>query len=418
MLTLKRILLKHSDSRVLIFFDYDIKKTERCYENVLNELYADERFKDKVLVGDKTDKSIVEKKFNKTKSAILVVTDNAFTEGANLQKSNVIVNFQVTPNPLAMEQRIGRIFRLGQENDVTIYSLADMTNLEGYVLMYFTSIGLMTSNSGDAAIIAGSNNDNMVTIRCKACGNVKLMSRDDYDAYVKNDNDEVYCADNPKCKQESPRGTLMTEINANEMKCDNCGNVIKRQNTDAGGQYYCLSVNNSGSGVMCNAGEFGDRQLYCRKICSISHCERFLSGVMKGKCEALEYYLENPGASDMDLEEICDSCKNIASCLSKCRLGSGTEAIKGCMSCSNATCSPKPHAINFDDKWEAECPVCSANGVKGKLKPVVARTFETYIRSAYDYQQDGGKSFCDNLKKEARKVSQIQEILANDKVRK
>ena len=67
--------------------------------------------------------------------------------------------------------------------------------------------------------------------------------------------------------------------------------------------------------------------------------------------------------------------------------------------------------INFNEKWEAECPVC-----KAKLKPVVARTFETYIRSAYTYQQDGGKSFCENLIKETEKVAEIQEILSNDKV--
>ncbi len=413
---LKEILTKHKDGRVIVFFDYDIKKSQRCYEEVLAELKKDPAFASRIIIGDNSDKSIIEKKFNEKQDTILVVTDNAFTEGANLQKSNVIVNFQVTPNPLAMEQRIGRIFRLGQENDVTIYSLADMRELEGYVLMYFTNIGLMTSNSGDAAIIAGSNNDNMVTIRCSACGSVKLIAREDYEAYIKNDSDEIYCADNPKCTQDNKRGTLMSEINGNEVKCDNCGNVIKRQNSDDGGQYYCLSVNNTGSGVMCNVGEKGDRQLYCRKICAISHCERFTYGAMKGKCEALDYYLKNPSASDSDLEEICYSCKFAGMCLAKCKIGSGVDAIRGCMNCGEASCFPKPHVVNFDDKWEADCPVCKSNGLKGKLKPVVARTFETYIRSAYDYQQDGGKSFCDNLAKESEKVSLIQEILSNDKV--
>lgn len=413
---LKNILNANKRGRVIVFFDYDIKKSQRCYEEVLTELRRDDDFASRIIIGDNSDKSIIEKKFNEKEDAVLIVTDNAFTEGANLQKSNVIVNFQVTPNPLAMEQRIGRIFRLGQENDVTIYSLADMRELEGYVLMYFTNIGLMTSNSGDAAIIAGSNNDNMVTIRCSACGSVKLISREDYEAYLKNDSDEIYCADNLKCTQENKRGTLMSEINGNEVKCDNCGNVIKRQNSDDGGQYYCLSVNNVGSGVMCNAGEKGDRQLYCRKICAISRCDRFVFGSMKGKCAALNYYLKNPSASDSDLEEICYSCAFSGTCLSKCKIGSGASAISGCKNCGESSCFPKPHVIDFDGKWEADCPVCKANGVKGKLKPVVARTFETYIRSAFDYQQDGGKSFCDNLAKESEKVSLIQEILSNDKV--
>ena len=413
---LKRILTKHSSSRVIVFFDYDIKKSERCYEEVLEILKADKNFKKRIIVGDSSDKAVTEKKFNDKEDAILVVTTSAFTEGANLQKSNVIVNFQVTPNPLGMEQSIGRIFRLGQENDVIIYSLADMCQLEGYVLMYFTRIGLMTSNSGDAAIIAGSNNDNMVTIRCPACGNVRLMSREDYETCKKNDKDEIYCNDNEKCKQESDRGKLMVEINGNEVKCENCGNIIKRQNADNGGQYYCLSVNSTGSGVMCNEGDKGDRLLYCRKICAISHCERFISGPMQGKCEALNYYNENPMATDADLEELCDNCTNSSFCYAKCRVRDRAEGVEGCMTCSQATCFPKPHVIEFDNKWEADCPVCAANGTKGRLRPIVARTFETYIRSAYDYQQDGGKSFCDNLMKEANKVAQIQAILSNDKV--
>ncbi len=413
---LKKILKKHANSRVIVFFDYDVKKSERCYEQVLEILKADDKFKNRIIVGDSSDKSITENKFNEKEDAILVVTTSAFTEGANLQKSNVIVNFQVTPNPLGMEQSIGRIFRLGQENDVIIYSFADMCKLEGYVLMYFTRIGLMTSNSGDAAIIAGSNNDNMVTIRCPACGNVKLMSKEDYETCKKKDLDDIYCNDNEKCRQEGARGKLMVEINGNEVKCENCGNVIKRQNSDDGGQYYCLSVNSTGSGVMCNEGDKGDRLLYCRKICAISHCERFMSGPMKDKCEALNYYKENPMATDADLEELCDNCKNAEKCYAKCRVRDKAQGVEGCISCSQATCFPKPHVIEFDDKWEADCPVCAANGTKGRLKPIVARTFETYIRSAYDYQQDGGKSFCDNLMKEANKVAQIQAILSNDKV--
>ena len=408
---LKAVLNKHADGRVIVFFDYDIEKSLICYDKVLKELYADSRFASRVIVGDKTDKSVIEKEFNAKSDAILVVTDNAFTEGANLQKSNVIVNFQVTPNPLAMEQRIGRIFRLGQENDVTIYSFADMTDLEGYVLAYFTYIGLMTSNSGDAAIIAGSNNDNMVTIRCRACQNVKLMSREDYESYLKNDSDEIYCNDNDKCRQDSKRGILMEEINSNEFKCDACGKLIKRQKADDGSdQYMCISTNNTGRGVLCNSGERDDRRYYCRKICVLSHCNRFTSGTLKGRCEALNEYNKNHNISDGKLKEICLNCK-VAECRDRCKLiSTGIDALCGCLTCGESSCRPKPHVIEFNDKWEAECPSCG----DGTLKPIVARTFETYVRSAFAYQQDGGKSFCDNLTKESAKISLIQEILSND----
>ncbi len=415
--TLKNLLHKHETQRVIIFFDYDIKKDERCADKVLQALISDKNFGKRVIIGDALDKDKIIDKFTNTEDAILVVMDNAFTEGANLQKSNIIINFQLTPNPLAMEQRIGRIFRLGQENDVTIYSLADMTALEGYVLMYFNRIGLMTSNSGDAAIIAGCNNDNMVTVRCGACGNVKLMTKDDYDEYKKKDSDEIYCADNEECRQESKRGMLMQEINSNEEMCDHCRSVIRRQNSNDGGQFHCLSVSSYGSGVMCSKGEKGDRTLYCRKICAISHCQRFLTGTMAGKCAALKYYQQNQQASDADLEELCWECDYEDTCWEKCKVSSFETAIEGCSTCRESTCSPKPHAIWFNESWEAECPICKDRGEHGTLRPVVARTFETYIRSAYDYQQDGGKSFCYNFSKECQKVAQIKEILANDETR-
>ena len=419
---LENILNKHKNERVIIFFDYDVKKSERLFDGVIERLKADGKYSSRILIGDGVDKAKTELEFNEKEDALLVVTDPAFTEGANLQKSSVIVNFQVTPNPLAMEQRIGRIFRLGQERDVTIYSLADMRKLEGYVLTYFTYIGLMNSNSGDAAIIAGSNNDNMVTIRCEACGKVKLLSREDYEEYLKKakegdiGGDFIYCNEDARCCQNNPRGTLMTEINSTESKCDNCGNLIRRTNSDDGGQFYCMSVNSTGSGVMCNTGDNKDRQLYCRKICCISHCERFTSGALKDKCGALNLYKENPNVSEIDLIYMCEGCAYKSLCPEKCRVGLGASSIKGCEACEYATCSPKPHVIDFDDKWEADCPVCAARGASGRLRPVVARTFETYIRSAFDYQQDGGRSFCDNLIKESNKVSVIQQILSNDKV--
>ena len=410
---LKSILRKYKEERVLVFFDYDIPRTERCFEQVLESLQNDKEFSSRIIVGDaSTRKDKIEAKFNEKSDSVLVVTDNAFTEGANLQKSHVIINFQVTPNPLSMEQRIGRIFRLGQDNNVVIYSLADMRALEGYVLMYFTAIGLMTSNNGDAAIIAGSNNDNMITLRCRACDRVRLMSRDEYEEIKQNDPDDLYCnARKGLCDQTDKKGTIMEVINSNELKCTSCGSVIRRESDN---RYHCFTHNNLGRGVLCNNGEKGDRQLYCNKICVISNCRRFNSGELAGKCPALKRYREKPYVSPNELEAICNDCPHTSICPSQCRLtySQGPDAILKCMKCGQSECHrPGPHVINFDDNWTAECPAC---GKSGRLMPVVARTFETYIRSAYDYQQDGGESFCHNLLEETNKVSVIQQILSKD----
>ncbi|OHW63400.1 RNA polymerase-associated protein RapA [Andreesenia angusta] len=57
----------------------------------------------------------------KTKTNILISTD-AGGEGLNLQFSNVVINFDLPWNPMKIEQRIGRVDRIGQQRDVHIYN--------------------------------------------------------------------------------------------------------------------------------------------------------------------------------------------------------------------------------------------------------------------------------------------------------
>lgn len=64
---------------------------------------------------------------------ILVATDSG-SEGLNLQFCHVIVNYDLPWNPMRVEQRIGRVHRLGQEEDVLIVNLALKDTVEDYVL--------------------------------------------------------------------------------------------------------------------------------------------------------------------------------------------------------------------------------------------------------------------------------------------
>jgi hypothetical protein len=57
----------------------------------------------------------------KTKTNILISTD-AGGEGLNLQFSNVVINYDLPWNPMKIEQRIGRVDRIGQQRDVLIYN--------------------------------------------------------------------------------------------------------------------------------------------------------------------------------------------------------------------------------------------------------------------------------------------------------
>lgn len=55
-------------------------------------------------------------------------------EGRNLQFCNTLINFDLPWNPMAIEQRIGRIHRIGQTRQVFIFNLVVLNTIEEYIL--------------------------------------------------------------------------------------------------------------------------------------------------------------------------------------------------------------------------------------------------------------------------------------------
>lgn len=66
--------------------------------------------------------------------ARVLVSTEIGSEGRNLQFCNVMVNYDLPWNPMRIEQRIGRIHRLGQEKDVYIYNLSAAGTVEAQIL--------------------------------------------------------------------------------------------------------------------------------------------------------------------------------------------------------------------------------------------------------------------------------------------
>ncbi len=67
------------------------------------------------------------------KAKIMVATDAA-GEGINLQFCRFLINWDIPWNPNRLEQRMGRIHRYGQPNDVWVYNLVAQNTREGAVL--------------------------------------------------------------------------------------------------------------------------------------------------------------------------------------------------------------------------------------------------------------------------------------------
>lgn len=84
------------------------------------------------------------------KHAQVLIATEAGGEGINLQFCNHIINFDLPWNPMRLEQRIGRIHRLGQEKDVIIYNFATKDTVEEHVLkLLHEKIALFEKVIGD-----------------------------------------------------------------------------------------------------------------------------------------------------------------------------------------------------------------------------------------------------------------------------
>ena len=66
--------------------------------------------------------------------AQVLLSSEAAGEGRNLQFCRTMINFDVPWNPMRIEQRVGRIHRVGQEREVHIYNLSARNTIEDYLL--------------------------------------------------------------------------------------------------------------------------------------------------------------------------------------------------------------------------------------------------------------------------------------------
>jgi SNF2 family DNA or RNA helicase len=67
------------------------------------------------------------------KTQVLVTTEIG-GEGRNLQFCSRMVNYDLPWNPMKIEQRIGRIHRIGQKKEVQIFNFCAVGSLEDYIL--------------------------------------------------------------------------------------------------------------------------------------------------------------------------------------------------------------------------------------------------------------------------------------------
>jgi SNF2 family DNA or RNA helicase len=121
-------ILTNFNDKMLIFTKY--KSTQALLTNVLKK----SGFKVAEFHGGLKRKEKEEQVAYFKGEANVLVSTEVGGEGRNLQFCNGLINFDLPWNPMAIEQRIGRIHRIGQERDVVVYNLVAQDTIEHYIL--------------------------------------------------------------------------------------------------------------------------------------------------------------------------------------------------------------------------------------------------------------------------------------------
>jgi len=89
--------------------------------------------------------------------ADIMVSTECGGEGLNFQFCRNVVNFDLPWNPMRLEQRIGRVHRLGQRRDVNIFNLVTRNTIEEHILyLLHEKIGMFEMVVGELDAILGA----------------------------------------------------------------------------------------------------------------------------------------------------------------------------------------------------------------------------------------------------------------------
>ena len=129
-------------AKVLIFTEY--RRTQEFLKEQLEDWYGSGAVVlingDMELEGktpEAQSKRQSQRLFRDNPDVRFLVSTEAGGEGINLQFCYILVNYDLPWNPMRYEQRVGRVYRYGQEKVVQIYNLKNKDTIEETVRSYF-----------------------------------------------------------------------------------------------------------------------------------------------------------------------------------------------------------------------------------------------------------------------------------------
>ncbi len=104
-------------------------------------------------------KEIIER-FHKNPDVKIFLSTDAGGVGVNLQNANILINIDLPWNPAVLEQRIGRIYRLGQKKHINVFNFISKGSIEHrilYLLGFKKSVftGVIEDEGKDEVMLEG-----------------------------------------------------------------------------------------------------------------------------------------------------------------------------------------------------------------------------------------------------------------------
>lgn len=124
---LLKLLEEHGD-KMVVFTQF------RATQDMLHQRLGDAGHSVALFHGglNRLEKEVQVRRF-RDDAGVLLTTDSG-SEGRNLQFCNAVCNFDMPWNPMRIEQRIGRLSRIGQSRDVFVFNLVASGTIESAIL--------------------------------------------------------------------------------------------------------------------------------------------------------------------------------------------------------------------------------------------------------------------------------------------
>ncbi|MBU0995378.1 MAG: DUF3883 domain-containing protein [Proteobacteria bacterium] len=126
---------RHGNRRKIIIFT-EHKDTLRYLYDRITGLMGNEESVVLIHGGVKReDRRKVQEQFTQDKNVLILIATDAAGEGINLQRANLMINYDLPWNPNRLEQRFGRIHRIGQTEVCHLWNMVASQTREGDVFL-------------------------------------------------------------------------------------------------------------------------------------------------------------------------------------------------------------------------------------------------------------------------------------------